>query len=164
MNTKTCTKCGQEKPLREFHRDKRRKDGRHWCCKECKRGIDRQHYQDNKERILQEKKKYHQNRSPIERSIISMAIGVCKRTRANGEYAQRGIENRLGTYSRIKQYLRENFYEEIKQLIESGKTPSIDRIDPEGHYEDGNVRVIDWGENARLGAKYAYEKNKGNNI
>ena len=35
--TKRCSKCGVEKPLSEFHRDKTHKDGYHNQCKECKK-------------------------------------------------------------------------------------------------------------------------------
>jgi 5-methylcytosine-specific restriction endonuclease McrA len=33
--SKVCPKCGTEKPLAEFHRDKNRKDGRYCYCKPC---------------------------------------------------------------------------------------------------------------------------------
>lgn len=32
---KTCTKCGETKPLEDFYSDKRRKDGRYSHCKPC---------------------------------------------------------------------------------------------------------------------------------
>ena len=32
---KRCKKCGQEKPLSDFHRDKTKKDGRKNVCKSC---------------------------------------------------------------------------------------------------------------------------------
>ncbi len=35
MTTKKCSKCGVEKSLEEFHRNKSRKDGRIGRCKEC---------------------------------------------------------------------------------------------------------------------------------
>lgn len=34
---KRCSKCGECKPLDDFRRDARRKDGRHSYCKECNR-------------------------------------------------------------------------------------------------------------------------------
>ena len=37
MQTKTCSKCGEEKLLTEFHKDKKGKYGVHNRCKECKR-------------------------------------------------------------------------------------------------------------------------------
>lgn len=33
--TKTCTRCDLRRPLTDFHRDKRRKDGRFPTCKDC---------------------------------------------------------------------------------------------------------------------------------
>lgn len=33
--TKTCTNCGQTKPLEDFHRNKNTKDGRAYSCKPC---------------------------------------------------------------------------------------------------------------------------------
>ena len=35
MESKRCTKCGETKPLDEYHRDKRSKDGRVPRCKAC---------------------------------------------------------------------------------------------------------------------------------
>lgn len=35
METKVCTRCGQEKPLEEFNKDSRKRDGLASHCKEC---------------------------------------------------------------------------------------------------------------------------------
>lgn len=35
MEVKTCTKCNEPKPLDQYHRNKRAKDGRHSRCAEC---------------------------------------------------------------------------------------------------------------------------------
>ena len=35
MDTKVCTKCGSEKPLKEFHKDKQKKDGYYSSCAKC---------------------------------------------------------------------------------------------------------------------------------
>ena len=35
MNTKTCVRCGEDKPISEFHRNARSKDGLHSYCKIC---------------------------------------------------------------------------------------------------------------------------------
>jgi len=37
MTTKVCTKCGEEKPLSEFHIAKRNSDGRFCYCRECRK-------------------------------------------------------------------------------------------------------------------------------
>ena len=35
MEKKRCKRCGQEKDLSEFHKDKSKKDGRKTVCKSC---------------------------------------------------------------------------------------------------------------------------------
>lgn len=42
--TKTCCQCGETKPIDEFVKDNRRKDGHSTLCKECKRARDRARY------------------------------------------------------------------------------------------------------------------------
>lgn len=46
--TKKCCQCGQIKPLEEFVKDNRRKDGHSTLCKECKRAKDRTRYHERK--------------------------------------------------------------------------------------------------------------------
>jgi hypothetical protein len=41
IKTKVCTKCGVEKPLTEFYRDKSKKDGRRNICKSCDKEKDK---------------------------------------------------------------------------------------------------------------------------
>ena len=40
-------------------------------------------------------------------------------------------------------------------------TPSLDRINPDGHYELGNIRVISWKENSRLARRKEARRVKG---
>ena len=40
---KTCTKCGEEKPLDGYHVSRRAKDGRQPICKPCKKSVDSQY-------------------------------------------------------------------------------------------------------------------------
>jgi hypothetical protein len=54
-NTKICKKCGRELPLSEFYKDKSRKDGLEYRCKECKK----QYKVDNREYILEYHKQYN---------------------------------------------------------------------------------------------------------
>lgn len=139
--TKTCSKCGKEKHIDEFHRHKGSKDGRYWWCKACRSEYNSEY----------SKRKYREM-SPLERSIHNMACGVTKRTGLNGVYTKKGIKNLLGNKAEIKRFLLENFSEDIQAILDKGETPSIDRIDSKGHYEPGNVRVISWSLNSKLGA------------
>lgn len=50
--TKKCSKCGERRPLDEFCKNKRARDGRSGECKECKRFYDRIRYLANKDEIL----------------------------------------------------------------------------------------------------------------
>lgn len=47
---KTCKKCEQRKPLEEFQKCARNKDGHTGMCKVCKRKYDNAHYKANPER------------------------------------------------------------------------------------------------------------------
>jgi hypothetical protein len=52
MNTtKICCKCKQCKPLEEFTRDKKNKDGRTYDCKACRSVIYKQWMADNPEKV-----------------------------------------------------------------------------------------------------------------
>ena len=44
---KTCSKCGIEKPLDEFYKDKGSKDGKYCWCKPCAKASSRAYYGEN---------------------------------------------------------------------------------------------------------------------
>lgn len=48
LQMKKCGKCKQEKPLSEFSKYKRSKDGYNWCCKDCKKLEWQQYFSKNK--------------------------------------------------------------------------------------------------------------------
>ncbi|TXI59966.1 endonuclease VII domain-containing protein [Mycolicibacter arupensis] len=50
MDTKTCNKCGEPKPMTEYHRRTTAKDGHRNHCKACQRRIHDEWYADNKDR------------------------------------------------------------------------------------------------------------------
>ncbi len=57
---KTCSQCGQEKPLSEFHKDARR--GYKPACKVCKKAMAAAYYAENVERLRAEQaQKYREN-------------------------------------------------------------------------------------------------------
>lgn len=39
VKVKRCSRCGKEKPLSEFHKNKTMADGLHYYCKDCVRDI-----------------------------------------------------------------------------------------------------------------------------
>ena len=50
VKTKVCTKCGKEKPIEEFVRNKTKSDGMQPWCKECRRKYRLEHQDEEKER------------------------------------------------------------------------------------------------------------------
>lgn len=75
MQTKTCTKCGEEKPLDRFSKHKSGKYGVQSHCKECaseyhrryheenlekERERSRRRYEENREEVLEQKRRYRE--------------------------------------------------------------------------------------------------------
>lgn len=56
---KRCSMCREVKPVGEFHKNKYRKDGLQNCCKICMWEISKKYYKENKERELENQKKYY---------------------------------------------------------------------------------------------------------
>lgn len=82
--SKTCTKCGETKPLDGFHRDSSRKDGRDNRCRPCKsliakeyrgrkgkrvRQVDRLYKKRNREKILADQRRYYEENRDILKSL-----------------------------------------------------------------------------------------------
>jgi len=126
---KTCRRCQQSKSLNEMKKSSKKPDGRDSICKECYR---------------KEHRKY--DRTPH---------GRCRT-------AWYRINERAGnkrgdcpTYANVEvKMTKEEFfiwarprYEEWEKL-HPNVTPSINRIDPKGHYEISNIEMISWNENA----------------
>ena len=64
--SKTCTKCGETKPLDDFHRDKRRPDGRRSDCKECVLEYKRRYHEENRDKRLESHRRYYEeNRDKV---------------------------------------------------------------------------------------------------
>ena len=63
---KVCYKCGEEKPLADFYKNKNCKDGYRNVCKTCCKEKQNQYRNDNRDTILEKKKKYYNdNRDTI---------------------------------------------------------------------------------------------------
>jgi len=147
---KICSKCHQEKPLTEFYKLSSSSDGRRPDCKDCCK------------RYKEELKK----KDPVNYYLKLLAYGIFQRTRwevnkpKNKCYKENGIKCLLGeTPEEAFHYLKDNFEEDVKRLLKQDKTPSVDRINPNGHYEHGNIQIIDLKENVRKGVEAAKRKN-----
>lgn len=95
MDGKTCTKCGEHKPLTGFGPDKRRLDGRKSHCRDCCRKAQNRYRAENTEHVREIEKRAMANfrrRRPERLREISL-----KWARANAE--------RMNEYSRRRRRL-----------------------------------------------------------
>ena len=64
--TKVCNKCGEDKPLSEYHKQKQKKDGHHPTCKVCRKAANKAYYEANREKLAASDKAYYEaNRERI---------------------------------------------------------------------------------------------------
>ena len=103
--------------------------------------------------------------NPVKNRCNRMAKGIIKRTvtevdvASNKCYKDNNVTSKIGdTGVEIGQYLYDNHYDEIKSFIDKGITPSVDRIDSTGDYEEGNIRIVSFRENYLDGVKQAVKK------
>lgn len=146
---KQCSKCGEVKDLNLFYKLSSSKDGKRPDCKECCKKV----------------KNKFKTKNSIKYRCNLMASGILDRTiwdidkPKNKCYKDNNVKSEIGnTWTEISDYLYENFYNEIKTLIEQGVKPSVDRINSSGNYSPDNIRIIDLKENINLGVANAIKK------
>ena len=89
---KTCTKCGETKPLGDFHRDQSSADGRQARCRECAAEYRRRYYEKNRDKVRERNRRWREeNRDKVRE---------CDR-----RYRE---ENRDKALERRRRYLAEN--------------------------------------------------------
>ena len=59
--TQLCITCEIEKPVTEYYKDKRMKNGYKNECKECAGERRKKHYKENKEKVLEYNKQYYKD-------------------------------------------------------------------------------------------------------
>ena len=137
MKCKNCSCCNQTKLESEFYQYT---NGRIFAkCKTCTREDNRQWRNENKEKVSKSVKKWHKTISGYRHKMWNT---VSHRCGSDGSY--KNIELKM---------TKEEFYDFITPLIEKfldqypDETPSLDRIDPKGHYEKNNIQIIEWKKN-----------------
>lgn len=66
---KTCSKCGQQKPVADFNKDRARADGLYPSCKECSRATCRRTYQTHHEKHVGLKRRWKAENAERHREI-----------------------------------------------------------------------------------------------
>jgi hypothetical protein len=131
MKTRTCRKCQQPKPWSEYAVDKASVDGVHRWCKQCVKAYNKQYRQ-----------------TPEGRAICIWHDMLARAGNRNGKNK---------AYQNVElQMTRDQFLAWAVPTLQAwyqqhpGEVPSIDRIDPAGHYTLNNVRIIAWTLHRRL--------------
>jgi hypothetical protein len=114
IQIKSCNKCKSTKPLSEFCRHKKSKDGYNWSCKKCKAKDDATYYRKNRPKIIKRVsvytelnknkiKEYLKNYNKINRVTLQERQTERERNRYQNDPAFRLITNQRG---RIKKFLK----------------------------------------------------------
>lgn len=126
--------------MASFYKHKGQSDGRRPECRDCSK----------------KKRLEYITKNPYEVVVQRLASGIQKRTVTdiekpkNRTYKDRGIKNKLGISAyETKEMLDKHFSADIKRLMRKGEKPSVDRIDPYGHYELGNIQIISLTDNLK---------------
>ena len=90
---KTCSKCGVEKPLEEFHKDARQKYGVRPDCKSCAASMKQQFYSINSDKYIQYQKEHKKENKIYVKKYNKTAKGIA--------------HNKAGCHKR-REYVRKN--------------------------------------------------------
>jgi hypothetical protein len=135
---KKCLWCGEVKPLTSFHKHSKLSDGRRPECKDCSKA----------------KKEKSKLENPLEHAMKNLSANIYKRIfidinkPKNKCYKEKNIKCLIGNNTpAIYDTLNRHYRDDIKRLLQKGLRPSVDRIDPDGHYELGNIQIVDLVDN-----------------
>ena len=141
MDEIKCPKCGVNKNVNLFAKNKSRSNGYNSYCKEC----------------LKEDIK---NSQRTKKGVVISIYGSQKRSSIS-----RGTKLPLYTFEELYSYcinsiLFNKLYENWKHSnYESGLKPSFDRINYDNPYGFDNIRLMTWEENAKR--QYGLDRNRG---
>ena len=133
---KRCSKCNIEKPISEFHKNKLSPDGCQYWCKLCARQHSIAKYEKQykrKKKALQEWRKTLEGKLAIRYYDMKARCSNPNHKRYK-DYGGRGIKCLFTTSKEFVEYI----FSELE----------IDRINNNGHYEPGNIRLTTGKENS----------------
>lgn len=167
MQSKTCSKCKQTKPLSGFGPEARSADRRRYSCLACDRARRQAYHQRHKERrnaeararrLANPEADRRYGRNYREKFVWRMMLQHAKK-----RAAKLGLEYELDDHiEEIKARLAPMTCEMTGVALAPGagcggqgkryyNTPSLDRIDPTKGYLYSNIRIVCWAMNAALG-------------
>lgn len=147
---KICKKCNEEKNITEFYTSGKTKKGviqYRGTCKECDKLEKRVPLCD---RVVPPPSVY---KDEVYKKCKRMAYDARSRVLLRNRKAYFGLIDPYGfkNSTELKWYLYNNFYGDIKKLLDEGEVPSIDRIDTKLGYTPDNIRIISFKHNTELG-------------
>ena len=134
---KRCTKCGEVKPLSEYHADKRTFDGKRSDCKLCKKAVDKSFNSRNHDAVIQRNRNYYAaNREAIKKyERDKWHKNKEKRIAQNREWCKRNAEH---VKAKKLAYSRKN---KAKVCAWMSKRRAR-KIGAEGSYTDGDISKL----------------------
>lgn len=162
--SKVCTKCNIRKSKSEFYKAGYSKKGTlvlRGVCKDCEKASKRVKDED---RVIPN--------SQITNDIVykkckQMAYSARSRVMSPSKYHKtpyKDIPFGFKGGGELKWYLYDNFYKDIKIMLDEGEVPSLDRIDSSKGYEEGNLRIIPFSLNTQLGVEARKRKVRVTNL
>lgn len=146
MKSKICLKCGKTKPQSEFRKLPRSKDGLDTWCRFCRRISEKKYRETHKPKIRKKNKTYRETFVGCLKHKYFNMQHRCYNPKHDSYYLYggRGIKCLFASFEDFFGYMKNDL--EIK-TIEQIKGLMIDRINVNGHYEPGNIRLVTQAEN-----------------
>lgn len=155
--SKTCTKCGETKPLDGFYRDKGKADGRSPHCKECERERYRCYYEENRDKRREYFRRYREEN-------LDERLEYERRYREENsdkkrEYVRRYYkENRDKERARKRIYYEENRDKERERHHRYHEENRNKVLDSKRRYREENRDILNQGKKSRY-AQYTRTSN-----
>jgi len=161
METKICSKCGEEKSLECFYTEKRNKDGFTGECKTCLAIRMKQYNKDNKEKIAITKKQYCADNKE------TISIKMKQYQKDNKETIKQYYEDNKEIISiKSKQYREDNpekfrLYTQRRRALKQGLPSTLTTIQWNGVKEYFNNKCAYCGEDKPLEQEHLIALSKG---
>ena len=166
MNTKTCSRCKDEHPIADFHKDKGSIDGLSYHCKECARRRSNQYYAKHSKQIKAKRNNYHAEMKNDKKYLTrKRASSLCwfhqnKDKHCPNQARRRGAKRNQTPESAKHDKRIQTLYTLAAKLREVGREVHVDHIIPlqpanpnqkPGLHTFENLRIIPARDNLRKG-------------
>ena len=141
---KTCTKCGEDRPLSAYTKDKSRADGLFPQCRVCRKADKHEYYLRNKKDICDKSKQWHAD-NPEKSKVIKKRYRDANKEIQNAKAIERkraNPEHYKDMSQRSYQKNRERYLEKHRQYRASNR--QLIRQRSRTFYENNRDKVLAW--------------------